>query len=107
MKMAGRLRRRLRQADEFLDDVVDRFQETKIGQGVDRAATGIVNLGAAGATPVITLVSKASKGIFGRRKRKEPPRVAKKGRGGVITGKKQSGPRGVGCAKRGYGKALS
>jgi hypothetical protein len=75
--------------------------------GVQQFGDAAVNVAGKIATPIVRVGSRAVKGIFGRRKKEKKPKVVKKGQGGVVTGKKRSGPRGVGCAKRGYGKALS
>tara|TARA_R100001594_G_scaffold96028_1_gene130291 strand:- start:1830 stop:2159 length:330 start_codon:yes stop_codon:yes gene_type:complete len=109
--MARNLREGINQINQDLDEIGERWEGSKLGQGVDRAATRLVNLGSAAATPFITFVGRAGKSIIGRgRREKEKKQVPKKkAKGGVVTGskKKRSGPRGVGCAKRGYGKALS
>jgi hypothetical protein len=75
--------------------------------GVQQLGDAAVTVASKVATPIIRVGSRAVKGIFGRRKKEKKPKVVKKGHGGVVTGKKKSGPRGVGCAKRGHGRALS
>jgi len=101
--MARNLREGINQINQDLDELGEMWQESRIGGAFDKATErGINTFGRVIGAP-FAIYQRVK-----RKKEKEKKQVPKKkAKGGVVTGKKRSGPRGVGCAKRGYGKALS
>jgi len=76
--------------------------------GVQQLGDAAVTVASKIATPIVRLGRGAfggAKRVIFQREKKEKPKG--KAQGGVVTGKKRSGPRGVGCAKRGHGRAIS
>ena len=94
---------------KHLQRVTDRVAQGIIDHTlIDEAAQAGVNVLSKVATPIVRLGRGAlggAKRVIFQREKKEKPKG--KAQGGVVTGKKKSGPRGVGCAKRGHGRALS
>ena len=97
----------IRGVNKAVDKTADFIEDkTPIDEMVGVGVRGISKV----ASPVVRGVAGAIKDLPGRRRRRDDddddiPEVVGKRRGGVVR-KRKGGPVGVGCAKRGYGKAL-
>ena len=92
------------QVNRDMDEVAGRLRNTRIWRPIDRGLSRLVG----GAVNILRpdLNIKPGRGDDADPEKKIVRRNAK---GGVVTGRKRkkSGTRGVGCAKRGHGRALS
>ena len=102
----------IRGVNKAVDKTADFIEDkTPIDEMVGVGVRGISKV----ASPVVRGVAGAIKDLPGRRRRRDDddddiPEVVGKRDGGVVrkrvVRKRKGGPVGVGCAKRGYGKAL-
>lgn len=105
--MKKAVKRVIRGVDKAVDKTADIITDyTPVDEIVGAGVRGISKV----VSPVVRGVAGTIKELPGRRRRRDDddddiPEVVGKRRGGVVR-KRRGGPVGVGCAKRGYGKAL-